>query len=166
MAEDDKEFLMGHTLPSHKAPYHNANLETLAQRYMQLDWEEKPTLTKEEVRTEVIAALMGKITDVELAPIADKLNISPEQIRTMIRRIREEGREEETEALIKSERKQRQKKDNNPGNPIKNESKLVTEEEVTEYINNGWDLIKELNSGKILIKRISDTRQTVQNRFQ
>ena len=109
---------------------------------------------------------MGKITDVELAPIAEKLNISPEQIRTMIRRIREEGREEETEALIKSERKQRQKKDNNPGNPIKNESKLVTEEEVTEYINNGWDLIKELNSGKILIKRISDTRQTVQNRFQ
>ncbi len=166
MAEDDKEFLMGHTLPSHKAPYHNANLETLAQRYTQVDWQEKPTLTKEEVRTEVIAALMGKISDIELAPIAEKLSISPEQIRTMIRRIREEGREEETEVLIKSERKQRQKKDNNPGNPIKNESKLVTEEEVTEYINNGWDLIKELNSGKILIKRISDTRQTVQNRFQ
>ena len=110
--------------------------------------EESRVISKEEVRTEVIGAIMGRISDAELKPIASKLGISPQQIRALIRRIGAKGSDEETEALLESERTAR-----NNGNCNHSASKLITEEELCEHINEGWNLIKELSSGRILIKR-------------
>ncbi|MEM2780864.1 MAG: hypothetical protein QW791_08385 [Candidatus Bathyarchaeia archaeon] len=33
------------------------------------------------------------------------------------------------------------------------ESKIVTEKELISYLNSGWDIIKELKNGKIVIRR-------------
>jgi uncharacterized protein YjcR len=75
---------------------------------------------------------MGKISDEELAPIAQKMGISPQQIRSMIRRIGLKGSEEETEALLKTERTEK-----NNGNGNNCESKLISEEELCGCINDG-----------------------------
>lgn len=91
---------------------------------------------------------MGKISDEELAPIAQKMGISPQQIRSMIRRIGSKGSEEETEALLETERTER---NGGNGNPF--ESKLITEEELCGCINDGWEIVRELTNGKIVVKR-------------
>jgi len=91
---------------------------------------------------------MGKIDDAELAPIAEKLGISPQQIRSMIRRIGWKGSEEETEALLETERTVR-----NGGNGNNFVSKLVSEEELCGCINDGWEIVRELSNGKIVVKK-------------
>lgn len=70
----------------------------------------------------------------------------------MIRRIGTGGNEEETEALIESERAER-----NGENYNHNESKLISEEELCDHGNNGWLLVKELSCGKILVKRLKSS---------
>jgi integrase len=151
------DFMMGHKL-DYEGAYDKFSAEDTREAYKQaepfLSLHPTATITKEDVRTEVISALMGKISDTELTPIAEKLGLSPDQIRSMIRRIREEGREEETEALLEHERKQRRKTQNNGGDCERIRSKLVTEKELTRYIDQGWDLVKELSNGKILIRQM------------
>jgi len=92
--------------------------------------------------------LMGKIDYVELAPIAEKLEISPQHIRSIIRRIGERGSDNETETLLETERTAR-----NGGNGNNFESKLITEEELCVCINDGWNIVRELSNGKIVVKR-------------
>ena len=150
----EREFMFGHVMGVRSHYFAPQWVEKLRSAYLSVGWGRTGTrITREEVRAEVIKALMGKISDSELTPIAEKLGISLNQIRSMIKRIREEGREEETEALLEQERKQRRKTMKNGGECERYESKLVTEEKLTSHINQGWDLVKELSSGKILIKR-------------
>jgi hypothetical protein len=52
----------------------------------------------------VIAALLGKISDTELVPTAQKFGITPQQISAIITGISITGSEEETEALLQTER--------------------------------------------------------------
>jgi site-specific recombinase XerC len=146
----EREFLFGHAMGVRSHYFAPQWVEKLRSSYSNVGWGRSSlTMTKEEVRTEVIGALMGKISDAELAPIAGKLGISPQQIRTMIRRIRADGSEEETEALLETER--------NNGNCNNNhcESKLIPEGELCQHIDSGWDLVKELSNGKLLVKRAS-----------
>jgi len=141
---------MGHRLPGSRANYfdcHDTN--EIAKKYLICKFgRTQIVLSREEIRTEVITALMGKIGDAELAPIAGKLGISPQQIRSMIRKIGGKGSEEETEALLETERDAR-----NGVNCNHCESKLITEKQLCDYVNDGWELVKELSNGKILVKR-------------
>jgi site-specific recombinase XerD len=150
--EDTKEALMGHRLPGSRANYFDYHdISEITRKYLTCNFgKTQRTLSREEVRTEVIAALLGKISDTELAPTAQKLGITPQQIRAIIRRISTTGSEEETEALLETERTARA-----DGNGNHNESKLITEGELCEYINSGWELVKELSSGKILVRKLN-----------
>jgi site-specific recombinase XerD len=142
----EREFLFGHALGVRNHYFAPQWTDKLRAAYLAVGWRRlSTTLTKEDVRTEVISALMGKLGDAELAPIAGKLGITPQQIRAMIQRIRVTGSAEETEALLQTERAYY--------NDSNGESKLVSEEALCKHINEGWELVKELASGKILMKK-------------
>lgn len=66
----------------------------------------------------------------------------------MIRRVGWKGSNGETRTLLETERVER-----NSGNSNGYESKLVSEEELCACINDGWDIVKELANGKIVMKR-------------
>jgi len=46
---------------------------------------------------------------------------------------------------------ERRRTEHNGGKPF--ESRIVGEEELTAYLDEGWDLVKELSNGKIVIRR-------------
>lgn len=155
MAEDDKEYLMGHKLPGAKAPYHNANIDVLAQRYMKLNWAPTTQVTKE-AKVEMIKTF------------AKSLGI--EEIDVKIQKIREGHSElDEMEALGKIMREElgikplqtkpiKYLEKNNSENCSNNncnryESKIVLEKELLPYLNEGWDIVKEFRNGEIVIRR-------------
>lgn len=146
----EREFMFGHVMGVRSHYFAPQWIQKLRSAYSSVGWDRTGSrITREEVRTEVIGALMGKIGDAELAPIAQKLGISSQQIRSMIRRIGWTGSDGETEALLETERTER-----NVGWTWNNcESKLISEEELCACINDGWDIVKELTNGKIVVKR-------------
>jgi site-specific recombinase XerD len=150
--DGEREFLFGHLRGIRDQYFAPQWADRLRGAYATVGWDRPGTeLTRDEVRTEVISALMGKISEAELAPVASKLGIAPQQIRAMIRRIGGKGSEKETEALLETERPARK---GGKGNHC--ESKLIPEAELCEYINGGWELVKELSNGKILVKKLND----------
>ena len=144
MAEDDKEYLMGHVLPSQKAPYHTANVQVLQERYSKLDWGGEPSLTMEHARKRAIidyARLWG-VSEEKLREI-EKIDLMTTTVEDLMKRLK---------PLL--ERKSRRPQTN--GGMPTYETRIVLEEELVPYLNEGWDIVKELNSGKLVIRRMSE----------
>jgi integrase len=168
LAEDDKEYLMGHVLPSQKAPYHNANVQVLQERYSKLDWGGEPSApsTKYE-RLRQYARDLGFDPD----------RMIKEQMETKVPRKAYKGRvpsdeekrrtmmppteDELTEMLQVGLRQRlamsapRQRTEHNGGTPLNApyETRIVREEELVPLLDHGWDVVRELASGKIIIRR-------------
>lgn len=138
LAELDKEFIMGHRLPSAKEPYHTANVSTLAERYMLLNWSREDKMT-EENKMEAVKAF------------ARTLGIEAIEVK-VAKIMKENPRTNEYEALGRILREQLgiSKIDiNNKTDP----KKVISEDELQKYLEDGWDLQTVLPSGKILIKK-------------
>jgi len=143
LAEDDKEYLMGHKLPGAKEPYHNANIDVLAQRYMKLRWTVEGAMSKE-AKVEAIKAFAKSlgIKEVEVKMAAAKKaepNISEEEALGKI--IREEL------GITKPRPETPQKRTD------KDPKKIVGEDELERYLAQGWDVQTILPSGRILIRK-------------
>jgi integrase len=144
MAEDDKEYLMGHRLPGSKEPYHNANVNVLGERYMQLRWRPEGALT-DAAKIETIKAFartLGiKEMEVKIAKLREsESNVSEEEAIGQI--IRGEL------GIDKMEVKNSKNRDA-PEDP----KLIVKEDELEKYLNDGWDIQTVLPSGKILIRK-------------
>jgi len=144
MAEDDKEYLMGHRLPGAKEPYHNANIDILAQRYMKLRWAVEGAISQA-AKIEAIKAF------------AKSLGI--EDIEVRIAKLREEepeiSDEEAVGRIIREElgiaRLKSEAGKDRSGDP----RKIVCEDELERYLAEGWDIQAILPSGRILIRKPS-----------
>jgi integrase len=141
MAEDDKEYLMGHKLPGAKEPYHNANVKVLEERYMRLRWSVEGAMT-ETAKLEAIktfARSLGiKEIEVKIAQLTKREpNLNHEEA---IGRI---IREELGIAKLKADATRKS------GDP----KRIIGEEELERYIAEGWDVQTVLPSGKILVRK-------------
>ena len=143
MAEDDKEYLMGHKLPSSKEPYHNANVDVLAQRYMKLRWAVEGAMSQA-AKIEAIKAFAKSLgienIEIRIAKLKqEEPEVSDEEALGRI--IREEL------GIAKLKAKVKKRRNNDP-------KKIVTEDELEQYLAEGWDIQTVLPSGRIIIKRI------------
>ena len=151
MAEDDKEFLMRHTLPSQKAPYHNANINVLEERYMRLRWS-RQGITPEEAKIEAIKAFARSLgitnLEIKIAKIKEEEpKLSEEEALGLI--IRKEL------GLIRPMSQRLEYLKDESKKPKKDPKKIVSEEELESYLNQGWDLEAVLPSGRLLIKKMA-----------
>jgi len=64
---------------------------------------------------------------------------------------KEEILQERIRDILESGRRGFRKSSTNGGKPF--ESRIISEDELTAYLDEGWDLVKELSNGKIVIRR-------------
>jgi len=147
----DQEFLMGHILPGTQDPYYDhSKVEDLRVKYAGV----KFFRTKEVDKLEMIKTF------------AQTLGI--DKIEVKIQKLREEQSGlDEMEALGKIMRKELgisplttktvkyKKKDGDAGDNdcIRYENKIVSEGDLVHYLNQGWEIVKELNNMKIVMRR-------------
>jgi len=147
----DQEFLMGHILPGTQDPYYDhTKVEDLRAKYAKV----KFFKTREVDKLEMIKTF------------AQTLGI--DKIEVKIQKLREQQSGlDEMEALGKIMRKELgikpletktlkyKRNDAKVENSdcVKYENKIVSEEELVHYLNQGWDIVKELNNMKIVIRR-------------
>jgi len=155
MAEDDKEYLMGHRLPGSKEPYHNANVEVLAQRYMRLNWAffPKQEASVEELRKKQVldtVRILGfsddKIKRVEEALARyERVDEALDEIRKL---------ESGSYKLANENRRQRDAREEK--HACGNAKVVRGEQGLVRSLNEGWELVKELSNDKFLLKRSFD----------
>lgn len=143
MAEDDKEYLMGHKLPGSKEPYHNANVNVLAERYMKLRWAVEGAMT-ESAKLEAIKTFARSLgvenIEVKIAKLMEaQPNLNEEETIGHI------IREELGITKLKAEAS-RKKESNDP-------KKIIMEDDLKRYLAEGWDVQTILPSGKILVRK-------------
>ena len=84
-----------------------------------------------------------------------KRNVAVDPMRVKIEKERELGKgltsDEEQELLKVEIKKIAMPQNSNNGKPYA--SKLVTEQELVQYIEDGWEIVRELSNGRFLIKR-------------
>jgi integrase len=145
----DQEFLMGHILPGTQDPYYDSSkVEDLRTKYSKIEFFKTTQVDKLEM-IKVFAHTLG----------IDKIEVK-------IQKLREKQRDmDEMEALGKIMRKElgmkpletrmvkRRKEDEDCDNRKKYESKIVEEKDLLPHIDDGWEIVRELKSGKLAIRR-------------
>ncbi|MHA1834109.1 MAG: tyrosine-type recombinase/integrase [Candidatus Baldrarchaeia archaeon] len=160
---NDDEFL--NFILGHKPPYEGAYDKYTEELIVKLYRQASPYLSL--TRTEEEIAKVKEDAAIEaLRHLAKTFGIDPMRIR--IEREKELGRtptpSEEIEAIQNEIRKfivhpvkvkeDTKNLDTNTNNNCKKyESKVVSEDELLPYLDEGWDVVKELSNGKIVIRR-------------
>lgn len=148
----DQEFLMGHILPgSQDAYYDHSKVENLRAKYAKINFFRTSQTDKIEM-IKMFAKTLG-IQEIELK-IRKMREKEPEadEVQILGKIVREELGIKPLE-LRKIKFKEKSEKEDCERNPQEFESKIVAEKELILYLNFGWDIVKELKNGKIVIRR-------------
>ena len=136
------EFFLGHSIDKlgyGKSPQYDE--EWFRQEYMKV----KPVLN-------VLSNIKKEAVLEAVRSLASTFGIDPMRVR--IEKQKELGKEltvEEKMELLQYEiKKLREPALNNSGKVYR--SKIVTEDELTEYVDEGWEVVKELSNGKFLVR--------------
>jgi site-specific recombinase XerD len=156
--EDTKETLMGHKLPGSRGNYFDLHdIDEIERKYLRCNFSRPGVGMSEEAKKEMLLSLWREQ--------AKLYGIDP--LRVRIEKTKELGRKltpDEEIIAIQSEirklithpvmLKEEPGRDcNNSNNCRRYESKLVKEDELLQYLDEGWDIVKELSNGKIIIRR-------------
>ncbi len=148
----DQEFLMGHILPGSQDPYYDkSKVEELRAKYSSMNF--FPAVgPSDEVRKRAIvdfARLQGA-SDEEIRRMQEVLARAKDVDEAVeeIRRLREDEAPEE-------ERIRRFKDPEMQTNGDGFRAKIIDEEELISYVEQGWEPLKELSEGRYLIRRVT-----------
>jgi len=151
----DQDFLMGHLLPGTQDPYYDyTKIEQLREKYMRIEFFPHQASSVEELRKKQVldmVSILGfsddKIKKVEEA-LAKYENVDEalQEIKKLSFGAYKESNERKNREDCDEERKCR-----------RNEVRIVQgEHKLIRFLNEGWDLVKELSNDKFVLKKNFD----------
>jgi len=144
----DQEFLMGHILPgSQDAYYDHSKVEDLRIKYARINFFKKAEIDKIEMVKAFARTLGIENIEIKIQKMREKM---PEidEMEALGKIMREElGIKPLETRMVKHKKKEA---DCNI-KPYK--SKIAEEEELVNYIEDGWEIVRELRDGKFLIRK-------------
>jgi len=146
----DQEFLMGHILPGTQDPYYDSTkVEDLRAKYAKIEFFKTAQVDKLEM-IKVFAQTLGidKI-EVKIQKLREEQN-GLDEMEALGRIMREELGIKPLETKMVRKRK---RNDEDCNSHKKYESKIIDEKELLSYIDDGWEIVKELKNGKLAIRR-------------
>jgi len=150
----DQEFLMGHILPGIQDPYYDSSkTEELRTKYSAVKFFKTEATDKLEMIKAFAQTLGVDKIEVKIQKLREQ-HTGLNEIEALGRIMRQELGINPLETKMVKYRKNDEKDDCSDGNCRRYETKIVTENELLTYLDEGWDLVKELKSGKIVVKRV------------
>ena len=150
----DQEFLMGHILPRTQDPYYDSSkVEDLRAKYQRIDFFRTRHYDKLEMIKDFAKTLGIDKIDIKIQKLREE-QPELEEVDAIGRVMREELGINPMKIKMAKFRKDDEKADCSDGKCRKYETRIVAEKELVSHLDRGWALVKELRSGKIVVKRL------------
>jgi integrase len=139
-----QEFLMGHILPGTEDTYYDkTKVDLIRSDYAKLSFSSTQEISKKEAALEAVRR------------VAEAFGIDPMKVRIEKQKElkHELDADEEIEA-IQNEIKKLRVQTNESGKLY--QTKIVTENDLVHHIEEGWEIVRELNNGKFLVRKANN----------
>lgn len=148
----DQEFLMGHILPGVQDPYYDSTkVEELRTKYAKLVFFRTAQVNKLDMIKAFAQTLGVDKIEVKIQKLREQ-HSELDESEALGRIVRQELGINPLETKMVKFRKNDEKDDCPDGNCRRYETKIVTENQLLHYLDEGWKLVKELRSGKIVVR--------------
>jgi integrase len=157
--EDTKEAIMGHKLPGSRGNYFDSHdHDEIASKYMRCQFDRAgPGASEEAAKRTVMTVIKAQYGDRLSAEKWNEIEkifnqtVSAAQMERILREMVFQHVDDEEEPR----RRKTHRTARNGGTPLNvpYETRIVNEEELVPLLNTGWDVVKELASGKIIVRR-------------
>jgi site-specific recombinase XerD len=145
------EYMMGHSIPATQRAYSRPSLHQLEQAYIKAE----PFL---ELRQEKRHREMDELEKMRVLVWRENLRlvgVDPEKVAENLRKSlgRDPDATEEVEAYIKEAEKKAKEGRSVVAEDRRSQSKVVSEDEVVSYLEEGWEPVLQLKNGNVVIRK-------------